>query len=87
MIIGVLVNSIYGLCNICIALNVTIGNKSFKLELTLVVILLNLLLTKEEFTKNDSSKTFTWAIRIAVQKTQIQEETCTEEDKLEGRVM
>lgn len=77
MIIGVLVNSIYGLCNVCIALNVTIGNKSFKLELTLVVILLNLLLTKEEFTKNDSSKTFTWAIRVAVQKTQIQEETYT----------
>lgn len=52
-----------------------IGKKALKLELTLVVILLNLLLTKEEFTKNESSKTFISAIRIVVQKTRIEEET------------
>lgn len=45
MISGVLI-SIYGLCNICRALNVILSNEILELELTLVVILFNLLILK-----------------------------------------
>lgn len=45
MISGVLI-SIYGLCNICRVLNVILSNEILELELTLVVILFNLLILK-----------------------------------------
>lgn len=46
VISGALINTIYGLFNICRALNVIIGNEILELALTLVVILFSLLILK-----------------------------------------
>lgn len=55
MISGALISTIYGLFNICRALNVIIGNEILELELTLVVILFFLLILKtRQLEKRDS---------------------------------